>query len=327
MSFNTAMGTITVDEVVYDVETHSTNLGQRMTIQFEGEDVFEGLEGLCENEEYIEDHDNPRNDCNVGTMAISYRGYNLGGDSDEDISQIEFVKPCPVCNGEPVNWVVGVHRTAERLAVGSKDEAQAFIDTLPDVESGNYYIEPIAGEPGYVKWDGDPGHFRYEDNTMTCPECGGEGELPESPVDYFRRERGARVVVGLTVYEHSGITMRAGDVTLPFDTDRWDTSFVGFIFDTPEQLKQTMGDDVTDKQIEEALRGEVQSYASYLEGDVCWYKVEDEETDFHESCGGFVGCHDECESECYGVLEIALIKRIAEDKERLYWLNREVLTV
>lgn len=327
MSFNKTMGTITVGDVVYDVETHSTNLGQKYTIQLDGEDVFEGLEGLCENEEYIEDHHNPRDACNVGTMSLSYRGYNLGGPDDEDISQVNFVAPCQTCNADPINWVVGVHVTAERLAVGSKEEAQAFLNALPDVETGRYYIEPICGEPGYVKWDGDPGHSQYEDGTMTCPDCGGEGEVPISPVDYFKKERGARVVVGLTVYEHSGITMYPGDVTNPFDADRWDTSFVGFIFDTPEQLKETMGDDVTDEQIKEALVGEVKLYASYLEGDVCWFKVEDEETDYHESCGGFVGCQDECEEEMYSNLEHALVKRIAEESERAYWLEREVLTI
>src|SRR3954464_13865830 len=99
MSYNIAMGTITVDDVTYDVETHSTDLGQRLTIQFEGEDMFEGLEGLVENEEYIEEHNNPRDACNVGTMAISYRGYNLGGDNDEDISQIDFEVQCKRCDG------------------------------------------------------------------------------------------------------------------------------------------------------------------------------------------------------------------------------------
>lgn len=327
MSFNINMATITVGETVYDVKTHSTSFGQTYTIQLDGEDVFEGLEGKCENEEYIEGHDNPRDWSNVGTMSLHYRGYNLGGDEDEDITKIDFQKPCPVCNAEPVNWVVGIHATAERLAVGSQEEAQTFLNALPDVETGRYYIEPICGEPGYVKWDGDPGHTQYEDGTMTCPECGGEGDIPESPVDYFKRERGARVVVGLTVYEHSGITMRAGDVTLPFDNDRWDTSFVGFIFDTPKGREDCIGENATDEQIEKALRGEVEIYASYLEGDVCWFNVEDEETNFHESCGGFVGCHEECEQEMYSNLEHALVKRIAEEAERAYWLAREVLTV
>ena len=62
--------------------------------------------------------------------------------------------------------------------------------------------------------------------------------------------------------------MMAGDVTHPFDTDRWDTSFVGFIYDTPEGVKQCLGDNATDEEIEAALRSEVAVYASYLEGDV-----------------------------------------------------------
>ena len=51
-------------------------------------------------------------------------------------------------------------------------------------------------------------------------------------------------------------------MTTPWDTDRWDTSFVGFIFDTPEGVKQCIGDDATDEQIEQALRAEVKVYAS-----------------------------------------------------------------
>ena len=73
MSYNTSMGTITVKDVTYDVEEHSTDLGYRYTLSLDGEDVFEGLEGLCENEQYIEDFHNPRDWCNVGTMAVSYQ--------------------------------------------------------------------------------------------------------------------------------------------------------------------------------------------------------------------------------------------------------------
>jgi len=306
MSFNQSMATITVDEVTYDVKETGTDYGNKYTLEFDGEEMFEGLEGLCENERYIEDTDNPRDACNVGTMAVHYRGYNLGGPDDEDISEIEFEIECPTCegSGESPHWMVGFHRTATPLVTGSEEECQEWLDKRLDVLSGSYYIEPIG-----------------------CSRCKGDGRIEVSPPDYFRQERGARVVIGLTVYEHSGITMRAGDVTLPFDTDRWDTSFVGFIFDTPKQLQETMGDKVTDEEIEKALRSEVEIYASYLEGDVCWFKVEDEETGFDESCGGFVGCQEECEKEMYSALENALIKRIAEEYERAYWLEREVVTV
>jgi hypothetical protein len=281
MSYNKNMATITVGDTTYDVETHSTNLGQRYTISLDGEDVFEGLEGRCENEEYIESHDNPRDASNVGTMAISYRGYDLGGPDDEDISQIEFEIECDRCGGH--------------------------------------------GERPFLITEGPEGALR--EVVVDCAKCKGEGVVPINPVDYFKRERGARVVVGLTVYEHSGITMRAGNVTLPWDSDRWDTSFVGFIFDTPEQLKQTMGDDVTDEKIEEALKQEVSLYASYLEGDVCWFNVEDDETGYNESCGGFVGCHEECESECYNALESAIVKRLAEVDERAHWAARDTVTI
>ena len=160
-----------------------------------------------------------------------------------------------------------------------------------------------------------------------CDKCGATGYLTLNPIDYFKQECGARVVIGLTVYEHSGITMRAGDVTLPWDTDRWDTSFVGFIYDTPEGVKQCIGDNATDEQIEEALRDEVKLYASYLEGDVTWYTVSDEETGFEESCGGYVGSSEECEKECFSALEAAIIKRLAEIKERDEWNARDVPTM
>ena len=304
--YNIPMGTITVEGVTYDVETHSTDFGQKFTIQLDGEDVFEGLEGLYENEEIIEEFFNPRDACNTGTMAIHYRGYNLGGPDDEDISQIDFEVECPTCegSGESQHWMVGYHQTATALATGSYDECQAWLDKRLDVVTGSYYIEPIS-----------------------CSHCKGEGRIPLNPVDYFRQERGARVVIGLTVYEHSGITIRAGDVTLPWDTDRWDTSFVGFIFDTPEQVKVTHGDKATDEQIEKSLRQEVEIYASYLEGDVRWWKVEDEETGFDESCGGYVGDGEYCEQECYEAMTRAIVKRLAEVEERAEWAARDTVTI
>ena len=60
-------------------------------------------------------------------------------------------------------------------------------------------------------------------------------------------------------------------------------SSVGVIFDTPEGVQQCIGDDATLEQIEAALRSEVEVYSSYLEGDITYYNVQDEETDFHES--------------------------------------------
>jgi hypothetical protein len=284
MSYNTNMSTITVDDVTYDVEEHSLDLGTRYTLQLDGEDVFEGLEGRCMYEEHIEQHDSPRDWCNVGKMAVSYRGYSLG---DEDISKINFEVDCDQCD-----------------------------------------------EHGQVP------HPEREGETIDCGKCDGYCHVEVNPSEYFIKNEGARVVIGLFVYEHSGITMsagpRVGEVIKEGDirsTNRfigddagWDTSFVGFTYDTPEQVKECIGDNATDEQIEAALRAEVAVYASYLEGDVTWFTVEDDETGFMESCGGFVGCQSECESECYAALESAIVKRLAEIKERAEWAARDTIT-
>ena len=275
MSIDTSRDTITVNDVVYDVEREATDLGYNLTIE-----EFPGLEGYVGMEEHDMDLHNPREWSNVGTMAVSYGRYNLG---DEDISKIDFTVTCPECEGsgeKPMNQFDKPEQTPPM--------------TMPEIEN--------------------------------CPKCDGIGEIDIDPVTYFKKERGARVVIGLTVYEHSGITMYAGNVTVPFDTDRWDTSFVGFIYDTPEKVKECIGDNATDEQIEAALRQEVKNYASYLEGDISWYSVNDDETGYTDACGGYVGDTDHCESECFTSMESAIVKRLAEIEEREHWASRDTIT-
>ena len=163
--------------------------------------------------------------------------------------------------------------------------------------------------------------------TLECPKCDGYGQITLNPVEYFKQERGARVVLAL----HCVRALRHHDVRRPrddyhADTDRWDTSFVGFIFDTPEKVKECIGDDATDDQIKKALEQEVKVYAIYLEGDVTWYRVDDEETNYGDSCGGYVGDTDYCESECFGSMESAIVKRLAENEEKAHWAARDTIT-
>jgi hypothetical protein len=291
MSYNMDEGTITVNDVVYNVHAVEDRGHPETTYTIKEFDLttndwvfpFDGLEGTVAYEESDISHANPRDWSNVGTMAVSYRGYNLG---DEDISEIDFEIECDECKGSGV-------------------------------------IEhPVEGDPLGTADD--------------CHVCNGDGRFTVDPARYFKAEHGARVVIGLFVYEHSGITMsagpRVGDVLQKSDvrsTDRfmgdsagWDTSFVGFVFDTPEMVKACIGDDATDEQIEAALRDEVKVYASYLEGDVTYYSVQDEETGYHDSCFGFVGDHKHTVDECYASLEHAIEARLAENNERAEWNAR-----
>lgn len=298
-TYDTKRATITVNDVTYDVvEIFNHNRGAtEYTLSLNDEDVFDGLRGLIATDD-DPGHFNPRDNSNVGVISVFYRGYTLG---DEDISDVNFEVECVDCDK---NWCVGIHATAEKLVVGSEEECQKYIDNLPDVATGRYYIEPL-----------------------NCGKCE-DGYRTLNPVEYFKKERGARVVLPCIVYEHSGITMRVGRVgDIVGDAAGWDTSFVGFMFDTSETLKETMGDDVTDEEIEKALRSEMEEYASYLEGDIVYYKVEDDNTNFDEQCGGFVGNHSGCEDECYAAMMEATRLRLIEETERIYWLARDVITV
>ena len=82
-----------------------------------------------------------------------------------------------------------------------------------------------------------------------------------------------------------------------------------------------------DDQIEEALRSEVSIYASYLEGDVVYFLTYDEETEYGDGCGGFIGDHEECKNQLFASLEQAIKIRLDEYKERAEWAARDTITI
>lgn len=297
MSYSTSMNTITVNGLTYEVEESYKGHADyaSLTLERDGKPVFEGLEGRLGHE--TDPGESPRDWSNVGTMVVAYDGYELG---DEHPRELDFESECPACDG-----------TGE-LTVYRLDSEQPIEDNDEMVEL--YGMDAIN----------IPFTIRLPD----CAWCNGNGSVELNPIEYFKKERGARVVLPLCVYEHSGITMFIGKVgEMPFDASRWDTSFVGFIFDTPEKVKECMGDDATDEQIKAALEQEVKTYAAYLEGDVTWYSVDDTETNFSEGCGGYVGDSDHCKNECFQSMEDAIEQRLAEMVERAEWAARDVVTV
>jgi len=175
-----------------------------------------------------------------------------------------------------------------------------------------------------------------EHETEPCKPCGASGYRTINIVDWIKQEYGARVIIPMFLYDHSGISMSAGAAIAgkaddsdfdrsrrhPFDSHGWDVSSIGVVFDTPDAVLECMGKDATNEEIEACLRSEVEVYSSYLEGDVMYYSVQDEETNFHDSCFGFVSDHKECERQCFEALESAIVKRLAENNERNEWNAR-----
>ena len=111
----------------------------------------------------------------------------------------------------------------------------------------------------------------------------------------------APVILPLYLLDHSGLWMKAGSNGVSYsrrgayecDAQGWDTSMVGFIFCTWDDVKREngLGKDAVEKA-EKYLRGEVETYSQYLEGSVYGYMIEPRDgnrVECDDGCWGFYG--------------------------------------
>jgi len=159
---------------------------------------------------------------------------------------------------------------------------------------GNYRIRVMA--------DDQPESPREWDNlgTMVCwhgrynlGDVNGarEYESPEAAL----KEIGDAIILPLYLYDHSGITMNTTGFSCP-----WDSGQVGFIYVTLDKVRKEYGwKKITKKrreQIEKYLTGEVETYDTYLRGDVYGFNITRNDEDGEEvdidSCWGFYGYDD-----------------------------------
>jgi hypothetical protein len=124
--------------------------------------------------------------------------------------------------------------------------------------------------------------------------------------DIIKTEKVA-VILPLMIYDHSGITMYVGT-----SGDRWDSSFVGFIFISKEKARKEYGwKNITKarkQKLEEYLRGEVKTYDQYLTGDVYGFRITDTDTEEEvDSCWGYYG-EDYCMEDATGIVEYMVEK-------------------
>lgn len=219
---------------------------------------------------------NPRdNDGNIGEMHCAHRRYDLG---DEQTDPDDMMVPCPLCSdGETCG--------SGEVPVPVTFAADEQVD------------EALVGGLGWTE----------------CPRCDTAGEVSD-PIRWAVEVKGATVVLGLYLYDHSGITMSASTLYRDGErvnggnpyTCRWDSGMVGIAFDTPERVQGQQGihelDPETGKYvftgrwhttggapntdfIEKALHTDVKVYDDYLTGDIMWYRVEGDVCD--DGCGGF----------------------------------------
>ncbi len=243
----------------------------------------EEYRGLTINVYYDDDYDNnPRDWSNVATFVCEYRQYNLG-----DIQNIQ----------DAVNELYSSY-------VSSKAVIDYFVKTR--------HAKLIAGEED----DGSDHYYEYEtkvcgemykhcisaDSSIGDDEIAGEmeDELDLGEKLQLIEESGEVVMLPISMYEHSGITLWLGSKDSHFDS-QWDCSSIGFAYVEKNTAEEEGMLDPGEKYKHDwkewayaMMEGEMQTYDQFVRGEVYGYMIEDENgeeaTDSNLcGCWGFIG--------------------------------------
>jgi hypothetical protein len=110
---------------------------------------------------------------------------------------------------------------------------------------------------------------------------------PESFEEFLTANKANLYVLPLYLYDHGGITIS----TTPFNC-RFDSGQVGFIYITKEKaLEEGIHDPF------KTMKQEVETYNDYLVGNCYGYSIYDEQGEYLDSCGGYLGHHNFCMEE------------------------------
>lgn len=115
----------------------------------------------------------------------------------------------------------------------------------------------------------------------------------DDPVDLFK-QMNKKDMVALTVYkyEHGGVQLKATNGENPFSC-AFDSCFAGFIFAKYEDIRKAYDckriSHKVRKQVEGMLKAEVDEYSEYINGDVYYWTLEDEDGNEIDSVGNIYG--------------------------------------
>jgi len=176
------------------------------------------------------------------------------------------------------------------------------MEAIEEKTIGKYKIEII---PDTEPWDP-----RSDDNlgTMVCFSSrynwGDKHDFPDPDqfAIFVAINRDKIITLPLYVYVHSGTTMNTTGFSCRFDS--W---CCGRIYVTKARVREEYGWKRVSKkriaQIEDYLKGEVQTYDQYLTGDVYGYRITDTETEEEvDSVWGYYG-DEYCMTEAVAVAQ------------------------
>ena len=204
---------------------------------------------------------------------------------------------------------------SSRYSLGDIDKSDSYHRMGRSVreDMANYFYNEHCAEIKKVY----PGIERHED------EC---GDLTEYGIDLIWKWINSDVIMlNLYLYDHGGITMNTGGYSC-----RWDSGQCGFIYVTKNQLRKHMVRKKVDKKLmeraREILNGEVETYDTFIRGDVFCYTVSGPYCT--DGCGGWYGWdHEESGllMEARASIDYAILWSVKEHLEQLKkWIKNKV---
>lgn len=201
--------------------------------------------------------------------TFDHHGYTIAIHHDDDC-------PSPRDDAWMLGTLVGLpHR---RYRIGD-EQIDPTTYTFACPVCGGHGVETAAHPDRQVGW---------------CPACEGQGGGSVSSIAEFahrlQAERGARVLLPVGLYDHSGVSYYIGNGPHRFDPGGWDSGLAGFIFDTPHALTECWGATVpTDGQITDALTAEIATYSQWADGECYGYTVTAPDGNEIDACWGYYG--------------------------------------
>ena len=149
-------------------------------------------------------------------------------------------------------------------------------------------------------------HFDFDE---VCDER--PGSLRESFLKKY-------VALNLYLYDHSGQTISSGSFSCP-----WDSGWFGIVAVSVEKVKKEYGWKVLTRarrrEIEQYLQGEIDTYDSYLRGEVYGFQITPagDKDNVLESCWGYFGKDglDQLKDECRDMIDHLISEKEQREHE------------
>lgn len=167
-------------------------------------------------------------------------------------------------------------------------------------ETGEFEITHFVNQPKLtVKIEHDPvfgspreeydnlGKLYLRDPRLTGDKLANDPMLENEETGEMEEDPDVFICLPVYAYEHGGITVSHGSFSC-----RWDSGQVGWHYmlekDVRENFPGLEGAELYER-CKECLEAELKEYDCWLQGDVWYFTVEDEEGETVGSCGGFIG--------------------------------------